>query len=319
MPLEGTLSYLDIAHLLQVVGRSRKSGILEITCDERCARLVFQEGRLVRAETNQAHDELGALLVRAGVLEEPALERALELQAADPEGRRLGVILCDELGLPSEAIQRVLAHQFRQIVFDVFRWPGGSFRFEFGDPDEVLDRFNLNPSEFILEVGLRAGFLAQEGMARQDVDLDSPGLVLALRDPVILAACADRARREGFRVVVCEGPEGVVDVARDWPEASPSPRVVLEVAPEPTPEDLERLARLREVRAGACIVAVGRAATPADRARLLARGADAYVRIPAEADLAGPRGEAHIDVFLLQMKRAMAGAALDPGGEEARA
>ncbi len=319
MPLEGTLSYLDIAHLLQVVGASRKSGILEITCDERCARLVFQEGRLVRAETNQEHEELGALLVRAGVLDEPALERALELQAADPEGRRLGVILCDELGLPPEAIQRVLAHQFRQIVFDVFRWPRGVFRFEFGAPDEVLDRFNLNPSEFILEVGLRAGFLAQEGMARQEVDLDSPGLVLALRDPAVLAACADRGRREGLRVVVCDGPEQVVDVARDWPAGSPSPRVVLEVAPEPAPEDLARVERLREVRPGACIVVVGRAGAPADRARLLARGADAYVRVPGVADLAGPHRDAHLDVFLLQLKRAMAGALPDPRVEEAGA
>ena len=51
MALEGTLNYLDIEHLLTVLGSSEKSGVLEIWSGEREARLYLQRGRLLRAES----------------------------------------------------------------------------------------------------------------------------------------------------------------------------------------------------------------------------------------------------------------------------
>lgn len=167
MSLHGTLSYLDISHLLQVVGSSEKSGVLEIWWQKRRARLFFQQGRLVRAESNQFHEGIGTLLVNAALLKPHDLERALANQKEEGGERRIGAILCDDFGVDPAAIERLLRLQFERIVYDVFAWPGGQFEFHFQEPETVLDRFNLNPVEFILKVGIRAGFLAEEGVKRE--------------------------------------------------------------------------------------------------------------------------------------------------------
>ena len=311
MPLEGTLSYMDIAHLLQVVGRSRKSGVLEITHGERSARLVFQEGRLIRAESNQAHAGLGELLVEEGVISASDLERALEIQSREGDPRRLGAILCDEFGVSAEDIQRVLARQFRQIVFDVFRWPGGTFRFEFGDPGGVMDRFHLNPSEFILDVGIQAGFLAREGMAREyGDDPECPTVVVACSRPDLADACAAHWRQKGCQVRVCHPPERVEALIREWPLEQPSPWVIYEVPEEPGDADLDVLGRLRAQRPGLAVVAVGVSSSPLVRARVVESGADVYVRAPSPSNLAGDSRDAYMDVFLLQVDKAMQQAAL---------
>ncbi|RMG95632.1 MAG: DUF4388 domain-containing protein [Candidatus Dadabacteria bacterium] len=321
MPLEGTLSYRDLAHLLQVVGSSKKSGVLEIRHEDRVARLVFREGRLIRAESNQRHPELGELLVRAGALSPPDLQRALTLQRATGEDRRLGTLLCEEFGVAPETIQEVLARQFREIVFDVLRWPGGAFRFEFGAPDEVMDRFSLNPSAFILEVGLQAGFLAEEGLADDDDELGLPKVVVDLPTETLRDACADLFRRKGREVVLVPNPERLGAVLGDWPVRAPSPWIVTGLPAEPSEADWARLEAIRAVQPAAALVAVGESREPAVRSRARAAGADAYVPAPRPAELAGPHAEAHLDVFLLQLQRAMeqASAGGPPCAREAEA
>lgn len=167
MPLEGTLRYPDIANLVKVVESSKKSGVLEIRWEEREARLFLQRGRLVRAESNRISEGIGTLLVKAGVLDPEALEQALEIQRAEGAERRLGAILCDEFSVQSADIERLLRGQFERIVHDVFSWPGGELRFHFQDPEAVLDRFNLDAMDFILQVGIRAGVLAEEELEKE--------------------------------------------------------------------------------------------------------------------------------------------------------
>ncbi len=165
MAVEGSLSYMDIAHLLNMVGTSRKSGVLTIRYESREARLFFQQGHLTRAASNQICDGIGSLLVEAGHLNADDLERALEVQRQEGGIRRLGVILFEDFSIRHEDIQSLLLEQARRIVFDVFSWPGGSFSFRADDPAADLDRFHHDPVDLIHEVGIQAGLLAAEGSA----------------------------------------------------------------------------------------------------------------------------------------------------------
>lgn len=316
MPLEGTLSYRDLAHLLQVVGASKKSGVLEIRYEDRLARLVFRDGRLIRAESNQRHPGLGELLVQAGALTTRDLQRALGRQSAEGEERRIGTLLCEEFGVAPETIQEVLSRQFRDIVFDVLRWPGGTFRFEFGEPDEVMDRFSLNPSAFILDVGIQAGFLAEEGLAREDATLDAPRIVVELGDPRLRDACARMWRRKRKKVVVVPDPGRLATVLGDWPTEAPSPWVITGIGPEPGEEAWSRIEAIRALQPACVLVVVGACRDAGVRVRAAEAGADAYVPAPCAADLDGPHAEAHLDVFLLRLQRAVEHAA---GVEEPRA
>lgn len=174
MALEGTLNYLEIAHLLQVIGRSRKSGVMEIVYEERQAHLFFDRGDLVCARSNRFLEGIGTLLVRAGLLCDTDLEKALGIQRVHGDGRRLGGIVADEFGIRPEDIEKVLRHQFERIAFDVFSWPGGSFVFQFTEPSDILERFRLDPADFILGVGIQGGLLAQEGVTRQRMGFAQP-------------------------------------------------------------------------------------------------------------------------------------------------
>lgn len=167
MALEGTLNYMDISHLLEVVGVSGKSGVLSIHWEERTARLIFKQGRLLRAESNRIREGVGTLLKQAGILTAESLAQALEIQRAEGGTRRLGAILCDDFAVDPADIEKVLLEQSKQIVYDVFSWPGGRFTFTFEAPGEALDRFHHNALEFIHDVGIEAGFLAREGVARE--------------------------------------------------------------------------------------------------------------------------------------------------------
>lgn len=175
MALEGTLNYLDITHLFQVVGGAQKSGVLEITWEDRRAKILFERGRLIKAESNRFRKGIGSLLVDAGYLSQDALERALATQRSEGSAaRRLGAILCDDFGVQSQDIERQLRRQFELIVFDIFSWPGGRFVFEFNEPASARDRFHVDPVEFILGVGIEAGLLAEEGIEREKAGKERP-------------------------------------------------------------------------------------------------------------------------------------------------
>ncbi len=298
MSLEGTLSYLDIAHLLKVVGAARKSGELVITWQDRRARLLFQSGRMIRAESNQKHPGIGTLLVRAGRLGEADLARALEIQRADVQHRRLGAILCDEFGVDPREMERLLAQQFQQIVYDVFSWPSGSFRFEFTEPAEIQDRFHLNPSEFILAVGVKAGLLAREGE-----ELEHEGsvrrTVLLLVEHADLRACGqERARRMGWHVLGFDSSDALVERLEDWASVGPTPVVVVDLDGPWRAERDPVVDRVRDAMVGVPVVGV---AVDADRAD----GVDVAVRRPADADLDGPASEHAVDLFGLSLERAL--------------
>ncbi len=298
MALEGTLSYMDISHLLKVVGTSGKSGVLEIRWQEREARLYFQQGRLVRAQSNRIRDGIGTLLVRAGLLSPADLDRALDTQKVEGCARRLGAVLCDDFGVLPEDMARLLLEQSKQIVYDVFSWPGGRFTFQFRVPEGALDRFHHDAVLFIEDVGLEAGFLAREGVARERVGPGKRPILLLLHDPGLGDECRVQWREEGYRVTRCERVEEVVDLLRAC-AGGPAPLVVVEAGSAGV------LSALREAHAEAPLVVLGREGT--------VRSAAPFVALPSPGELAGPDGGERRRAFLAALGEAVAGAVGGPG------
>jgi hypothetical protein len=307
MPLEGTLHYLDIAHLFRVVGGAQKSGVLEITWDDRRARMKFERGRLTNAESNRFRQGIGTILVQAGYLTEHDLERALEVQRSEGSGaRRLGGILCDEFGVRPEDIERQLRHQFELIAFDVFSWPGGRFTFEFREPEAVHDRFHVDPVEFILAVGIEAGLLAEEGIGRQEAVKVKRHVLFLEEDPALLSRYRDHWQRKGFWVMCCDAAREFAGYLTEC--GGDLPIVVVS-------DDCH--AHVGRVGGGLAVVEAVTAAHPGIAAvvvgekssDLFARaqeaGAVAAVERPSPRDLAGPEAEARLSVFFVALERAI--------------
>src|SRR5664280_3568292 len=97
MALRGNLKELSLPDIFQLVTFSGKTGVLRIhRADGAQGSVWFRDGDVFFAQSNWRTEQLGERLVRAQRITPMALERALQLRAAEPEGgRRLGEILVD--------------------------------------------------------------------------------------------------------------------------------------------------------------------------------------------------------------------------------
>lgn len=162
MSLVGNLEDLGLGEILQIVSLSRKSGVLQLNSRDREGRVIFQDGQVIRATATTFPENLGDLVLRAGMADMDTLRKALVIQQESGKGRRIGDILVSDFGLKREAIETAVRQQVERVVYSFFSWDEGAFSFELGEQPE-LAATNLNPLQFMLDQGLNPQWLAMEG------------------------------------------------------------------------------------------------------------------------------------------------------------
>ena len=162
MSLVGNLEDLGLGEILQIVSLSRKSGVLQLTSLDRDGRVIFLDGQVIRASASTFPENIGDLVIRAGMVDIGTLKKALVIQHERDDGRRIGDILVSDFGVDREAIETVVREQVEKIVYSFFSWDEGAFSFELGDPGELAST-TLNPLQFMLDSGLNPQWLAMEG------------------------------------------------------------------------------------------------------------------------------------------------------------
>ena len=155
MALTGTLKDFGIAEILQLIGQQAKSGVLHLKSKSEEIHILWADGNVVRAEHagRKAKEKLGGLLVRAGIVSEEQLRRALETQQRTL--RRLGDVLV-ELGMVSkDDLREMTALQTTETVYKLFHWKSGTYEFEPGAVE--WDRETVTPlrAESVLMEGFR--------------------------------------------------------------------------------------------------------------------------------------------------------------------
>lgn len=162
MSLVGNLEDLGLGEILQIVSLSRKSGVLQLNSREREGRVIFHDGQVIRASASSFPENIGDLVLRAGLADMETLKKVLVIQQKKEDNRRIGDVLVSDFGVDREAIEKTVREQVEKIVYSFFGWDEGSFSFELGDPVE-LAATNLNPLQFMLDSGLNPQWLAMEG------------------------------------------------------------------------------------------------------------------------------------------------------------
>ena len=162
MSLVGNLEDLGLGEILQIVSLSRKSGVLQLNSLDRDGRVIFLDGQVIRASASTFPENIGDLVIRAGLVDFGTLKKALVIQHERDDGRRIGDILVSDFGVDREAIETVVREQVEKIVYSFFSWDEGAFSFELGDPGELAST-TLNPLQFMLDSGLNPQWLAMEG------------------------------------------------------------------------------------------------------------------------------------------------------------
>ncbi len=159
--LQGDVSILGIADLLQHLAGNSKEGLLEIRQGESKKQLYLSPGGMrLLSTTTRRTSSLGEILIRTKKITRKQLDEFLEEQKRT--GKKLGEIV-GKLGIVSKKdIDRALREQVEEEIYDLFTWQTAWFEFQEGVPapksdsplaDALLD---ANPTSIMLEAARRA-------------------------------------------------------------------------------------------------------------------------------------------------------------------
>lgn len=155
MALEGTIQDFGLADIFQMIGIQRKTGLLTAMSGKECVVVKFVQGQVVGADNQgvKLEDLLGNVLVRTGRVTQEQLKDALATQRRTLQ--RLGYILIESEYISEADLRDALHVQVSQIVYRLFRWREGGYKFDSVDTVEYDNNFVPIGAETILMEGAR--------------------------------------------------------------------------------------------------------------------------------------------------------------------
>jgi hypothetical protein len=188
--LQGDASAFRLPEVLTFLSTTRRSGTFTFVNGGREARLFFDDGALVYANSNQEQFRLGAILLRKKKITREQRERIDALMQRD--GGQFGQ-LCVQSGVMTDAeLRDSLKVQVSEIVYDAFLWDGGTFSF--------VQEISLPPHAVTISIDLAN--LIMEGARRIE---EWEQCVKLLPDPNTI-----------FRVVATPRDEKITLTAEEW-------------------------------------------------------------------------------------------------------
>lgn len=130
MALQGTLKDFSITEIIQLIGQQLKTGVLKIQRGQNIAEIYFVDGMIVHVYSNYRgkKDLIGEILVKAQLINQEQLERALRIQKETL--KYLGEILVELGMLKKEDVLRVISTQVYETIYELFWWEDGNFSFD---------------------------------------------------------------------------------------------------------------------------------------------------------------------------------------------
>ena len=149
---DGDLAEVGFCEILAELCRNRETGVLRLSGGSAEKSVYLQGGNIVFAASKDPDDRLGELLLTREVIHRQQLEEATHQVGP---GRRLGTVLVEMGILPAEDLPRWVREQVKEILFSLFSWTEGSYRFEAGPfPSREAITLRLSTAEVFLS-GLR--------------------------------------------------------------------------------------------------------------------------------------------------------------------
>ena len=154
MGIQGNLSTMNVADLLQFLAAGRKTGTLKFDRAKVVKQVYFDHGLIVGSNSNDPKEYLGQLLIHYGRLDEAKLKAALQIQR--DSGGRLGEILVFTKVLPQEDVLEILRIRTLDIIYDLFLWEEAHFEFFDGErPPDYFIRIEVQPTKVIMDGAYR--------------------------------------------------------------------------------------------------------------------------------------------------------------------
>jgi len=148
--IEGSLSLMPLADLIQWIESSKKSGSLVVTYEECVRRFFFQNGRLIFVWCDQEGERLyDAIHDQFGLSTERIMDA---LKQAEQLGISFMGLLSSEEGIPLELLGTIITTLAEQSLTTSLAWRAGCFRFNDFLPASVLcSPVNIKPTQVLLD------------------------------------------------------------------------------------------------------------------------------------------------------------------------
>ncbi len=162
MSLVGRLEDLALADIFQIISLSKKTGTLILKNKTKgSAVVVFKNGQIIQAATDDIRDTLGNILISKGYISEDGLTRALGVQKNMKGVKRLGQILVETGEISQEVLEETIREQIENMVYSLLAWEDGFFNFDLGNVS-VSDKIEVVTHDFLLKAGLSPEYLLME-------------------------------------------------------------------------------------------------------------------------------------------------------------
>lgn len=167
MSLVGRLEDLALSDIFQIISLSKKTGTLVLKSKAGAAVVVFKNGQIIQAATNNLRDTLGNILISKGAVTEAGLGRALLIQKQLKNSKRLGQILVESGAVSHETLEATIREQIEDMIYSLLAWEDGFFNFELGEV-QPSDKIEVVTQEFLLKAGISPEYLLMESARVMD-------------------------------------------------------------------------------------------------------------------------------------------------------
>jgi DNA-binding response OmpR family regulator/flagellar hook-basal body complex protein FliE len=168
----GSASAVTVGDIIQLISQSNRTGMLEISEEDKRAAVYFKEGRVSFARLWGGSEEflLGRYLLREEMVNRETLDRV-----TGQRGTRmlLGERLIKTGLLTREDLTRVLEAQTTEIVYEIVRWDNASYTFhpEIVSAEAEASGLQISASELLMEGYRRIDEWRLIGKAIKDFDI----------------------------------------------------------------------------------------------------------------------------------------------------
>lgn len=166
MSLAGRLEDLALADIFQILSIGKKTGTFLVIGTRGTALIVFKNGLIVRAETDDLEGTLADFMLKAGMIRETVFQMAVEVKKKLP-AQSLADLLLDLGAVSREALEQATRKRIEHVIYRLLLWEDGDFQFELDDLD-IGGKTGLQDLGWELSRGLSAEYLLMEGARVHD-------------------------------------------------------------------------------------------------------------------------------------------------------
>ena len=205
--LKGTLDDFTLPDIFRLLSQSKKTGRLDVERSAGRGNVFFKDGNVYFAESTLSRELVGQKLLKAKVLTDGQLMKALDEQAES--GGRVGEVLRNAGLVTDVQLETALRGQIEDAVFDLLRWDAGEF--DWAPDADVAAEVSLSVS---VENLIMEGSRRLDEMAIITRKIPSEHAVVEMAPAPPEGAAEINIRPEEWRMLVLvNGQRTVLDIA----------------------------------------------------------------------------------------------------------